>query len=720
MLRRVIYIAALYTGLAFILVPRTGVSQNYFDGICGYPYTSQPVTNPVIYQSLRKPTLDSDTTFNIRKNVSEQSNEFINDVPFTRVYSGDELEIYVETDEWNSERVTDQIVEDLRKAMLEETPEGSVYPNQGIFETEVELFGEPPDIDNNGKVFILLIDVRDNYDPEDGGSYIAGYFDPADQQSAYGNHSDILYIDTNPGLQSGNFLHTMMTAAHELQHLLHYAADKDESVWINEGLSEVTAHLFGLPGRNFSHFLDDPTRNLTNFDQSIQDYAKVGLWTLYLYNQYGEDFLNDLTRNPSNGITGLNEVFKNRGLPTFKDNFTNWTIANAGHGYLPVDPVNTKYRYGSFNVASPYPALVISNFPAPEQSGNLKGYSASYIRVIGGQDISAQFFPPLVTSMDATLLLSDDDGFETVRWPDVSNGGYYDFLSYNQYENAWLVLTNAKDMRGTQSYTVTFNGLGGKIVETLDYTEGPPEFYITQNGGTPAVEFDFPSAETELLQASVNLFNNTPVTLELRESKDGALLARNMLSSPNQGWNSWGLDSLDVKLSEASLLVLPIDGTESNGVGYTSDNGSSGNSYFRGANSSHFYPLDSLSVGSDNNKLNGDWSMRMQISYPGTADSTNKGNWKHNPWIVSTEQHGTSITLTVQFEEAGPLRIDVFNILGQKVETVVNTNYPQPNQPYTIQWDARNSAGTRVSSGVYFFAVRYKDKHMTKKITLLW
>ncbi|MBS1272003.1 MAG: hypothetical protein MAGBODY4_01139 [Candidatus Marinimicrobia bacterium] len=216
----------------------------------------------------------------------------------------------------------------------------------------------------------------------------------------------------------------------------------------------------------------------------------------------------------------------------------------------------------------------------------------------------------------------------------------------------------------------------------------------------------------------MNLINNDPVLLELRESKTGALLARHTLDYPAQGWNTWGLDSLEVKLSQASLLVVPING-DTNGVGYTSDNGPSGNSYFRYPNGGVFHPIENLTTGNKDSLL-GDWSMRMQISYPGTGDSTNIGTWQHNPWIVGSEFDGTTITLTVKFQETGHLKADVYNILGQHVINVEDTFYDRPNTAYTLTpWDARNSAGVRVGSGVYFFTVSFKGKRVTKKITLL-
>ncbi|MDR2607952.1 MAG: hypothetical protein LBC57_06125 [Treponema sp.] len=122
-----------------------------------------------------------------------------------------------------------------------------------------DTFGTILDIDGNGKVILLLLDILDGYT---GGGYIAGYFysldmmkkseDPANP--AYcSNEADMLYIDTNPGLQSMSSLFSTM--AHELQHLINYSSTaaidgREPDVWINEGLSTAAEFIYGRDSSN--------------------------------------------------------------------------------------------------------------------------------------------------------------------------------------------------------------------------------------------------------------------------------------------------------------------------------------------------------------------------------------------------------------------------------------------------------------------------------------
>ncbi|MFH1213756.1 MAG: hypothetical protein V1681_06690, partial [Candidatus Neomarinimicrobiota bacterium] len=137
----------------------------------GTPFLWNKYPDVVQYKRLAKPAA-GDTTFFIRENVENGSADFIQ-VSFYRLVSTDSIEIYAETDEFDAGRVTQRDAERVRDIMLNYTPEGSVNTSKGIYSNEIDIFGKPPDKDKNGKLFILLIDVRDNYDASSSDTYIA-------------------------------------------------------------------------------------------------------------------------------------------------------------------------------------------------------------------------------------------------------------------------------------------------------------------------------------------------------------------------------------------------------------------------------------------------------------------------------------------------------------------------------------------------------------------
>ena len=61
--------------------------------------------------------------------------------------------------------------------------------------------------------------------------------------------------------------------------------------------------------------------------------------------------------------------------------------------------------------------------------------------------------------------------------------------------------------------------------------------------------------------------------------------------------------------------------------------------------------------------------------------------------------------------------LEIYNILGQKVKTLVN----QEKEPgyYVVSWDGRDESGLEASSGVYFYRLSTPDFTSTKRMVLL-
>jgi len=79
---------------------------------------------------------------------------------------------------------------------------------------------------------------------------------------------------------------------------------------------------------------------------------------------------------------------------------------------------------------------------------------------------------------------------------------------------------------------------------------------------------------------------------------------------------------------------------------------------------------------------------------------------------------------TIQFEiglsdEGGDqnVRLDIFNILGQHVTTLVDGTFP-PGE-YDVTWDATDKTGQRVATGIYLYRLKIGDERKTKKMLFL-
>jgi len=74
---------------------------------------------------------------------------------------------------------------------------------------------------------------------------------------------------------------------------------------------------------------------------------------------------------------------------------------------------------------------------------------------------------------------------------------------------------------------------------------------------------------------------------------------------------------------------------------------------------------------------------------------------------------------TIEYQLPAQTRVDmvVYNVMGQKVKTLVNSVQNAGN--YSIVWDARNDHGNLVSSGVYFCVLKTNEQRLTSKMILM-
>ncbi len=81
-----------------------------------------------------------------------------------------------------------------------------------------------------------------------------------------------------------------------------------------------------------------------------------------------------------------------------------------------------------------------------------------------------------------------------------------------------------------------------------------------------------------------------------------------------------------------------------------------------------------------------------------------------NPFNPSTE---------IGFDLPRPsfVSLDIYDVLGRKVSTLINEHLTAGSK--RVQWDGRNDAGAKVTSGVYFYRLRIGDHVEVKKMVLL-
>jgi len=74
-------------------------------------------------------------------------------------------------------------------------------------------------------------------------------------------------------------------------------------------------------------------------------------------------------------------------------------------------------------------------------------------------------------------------------------------------------------------------------------------------------------------------------------------------------------------------------------------------------------------------------------------------------------------TISFELPLSAHITLDIYNMLGQKIVTLVNEKRPAGFQQ--INWNGKDGAGHQVGSGVYFYHIKTDGFEATKKLVLL-
>ncbi len=275
---------------------------------------------------------------------------------------------------------------------------------------DVQTFGQPTDIDHNGKVVILFTKEVNKLTPRGSGGVVGGFFFDRDlfptttnaefEGCATSNFGEMFYVlvpDPNgvysdPRSASDVLSLTPGTLAHEYQHLINAGrrlyvnttADYPEAVWLNEGLSHIAEELLfyratGLaPRQNIdinaaqpvaTQFSNYQGANFGRYDQFLSEppetspYAdnddlntRGATWNLlrYLADHHGSSdgtTFFQLTNGPDTGQVNLSAVFGTDYLTQIRD----WATSVFSDDVPGV--TDTRFIEQSWNMRSIFPHL---------------------------------------------------------------------------------------------------------------------------------------------------------------------------------------------------------------------------------------------------------------------------------------------------------------------------------------------------------------------------
>ena len=394
---------------------------------------------------------------------------------FTLVASESRFNIWIANPDLasNGGKLVESDWNEFAVALGTSTPAGSWNPNMGIIEIDESVFGPPSDIDGNGKVDVLVHDIKDQFDPANGvGLFTAGYFSPADLTN--NNKADIIHLDTYPSIynaagdrRASEFV--LQTLAHEYQHLIFAVSNGGgDLTFLNEGLSEWAEAVNGYAPRNITYLSEvgEIARPLLDWREDSnqayggpqgQDYQRAGLFHHYLAERLSTEMVGSLSRSDGDGVGNYVKMFTDNHLDPslLRDMVQGFHTANLvnDHALSPTYGYDSSFRSGI--KASAFQTIDGSQTNSSTSNGNLNAGAVRYVKwsQVGSFtiDITAS------TGADRlmpVLLLKPAFGTMQRVFPEV--GGEPTAVSGN-FEEVYIVLPDVDLTRSPASAPTTYS-----------------------------------------------------------------------------------------------------------------------------------------------------------------------------------------------------------------------------------------------------------------------
>lgn len=238
-------------------------------------------------------------------------------VPANKILETEHLEIYIKDGQLMSEDAIEYIAVNF----------------DAYYDTMISIYGTHTDVDNNGKIILLLFDITPGHIR--GQSYTAGYFNPNDLYSgSFSNKGEILYAESQV---SNSIKDIFVTVIHEFQHLINTNMNqvqngKASEVWLNEALScsAEISFLGGLQATrqdSYNDIYSVKTNYFYHWDGIIEDYATASVFMYWLYlHGDGDDIFHDIAHADDENRTNYKAIVEAISNPVYSylNTLTSW------------------------------------------------------------------------------------------------------------------------------------------------------------------------------------------------------------------------------------------------------------------------------------------------------------------------------------------------------------------------------------------------------------
>ena len=280
------------------------------------------------------------------------------------------------------------------------------------------------------------------------------------------------------------------------------------------------------------------------------------------------------------------------------------------------------------------------------------------------------FTPAAPPETPSSVTVTRADGSLTASWPAVDGATSYHITYSSDGGTSWsLAALNHPDASITIS-SVT-NSATYIVAVRARNAQGDSDWRNSSPAGpfTPAAPPETPSSVT-VTRTDGSLTASWPAV-------DGATSYHITYSS--DGGTSWSLAALNHPSASITISSVTNSLTYIVAVRARNDQGDSG-----WRNSSPAGPFTSEASAMAKATVRTPTAFGLADNYP-------------NPFNPST-------TIGYVLPAEAEVRLEVFNIAGQRVRVLLDTH--QPAGHYTVEWDSRNAQGQTVASGMYFYRLQ--------------
>ncbi|HEX9595697.1 MAG TPA: hypothetical protein VF982_02365 [Anaerolineales bacterium] len=289
-----------------------------------------------------------------------------------------------------------------------------------IVPTNRAFFGDEwiPGIDNDPHIYIVY---TRNIGSGAAGVFVSndGVHPLAEPQS---NAAELFMVNASNTDLGEDYAYTVL--AHEFQHMIHAYRDRNETSWLNEGMSELATLLNGYTHGGFVlQYLFDTDLQLNDWpnDQNATSphYGAGFLFVTYFLDRFGPEATQALVGDPANGLESVDNVLDQLGItdpqtgdPLGADDVVlDWAIAN----YL-ADPAVADGRFAY----QEYPEVLevrasttesIGDCAPEEKNRTVSQYGVDYVSINCSGQVTLRFEGSNRTSLVPADAYSGDYSF---------------------------------------------------------------------------------------------------------------------------------------------------------------------------------------------------------------------------------------------------------------------------------------------------------------------